>query len=226
MFKLDKVCKSYKTSYSDNLVLSNINTEISSTTVTAITGSSGNGKSTLLNLICGMDKPDSGNIYFNDINLCNLSKNKMADLRLNSFGFVFQDFQLISTLTVKENIQIPERVKYKRNNNQWLDEILEMLDLKEKKNRYPHQLSGGEKQRTAIARAIITKPSVLLADEPTGNLDEENTKRIMRFLFDYSKNNNCGLIFITHEYSLAERADNIIRVENKSVNYIKRKEET
>lgn len=226
MFKLDKVCKSYKTSYSDNLVLRNINTEISSTTVTAITGSSGNGKSTLLNLICGMDKPDSGNIYFNDINLCNLSKNKMADLRLNSFGFVFQDFQLISTLTVKENIQIPERVKYKRNNNQWLDEILEMLDLKEKKNRYPHQLSGGEKQRTAIARAIITKPSVLLADEPTGNLDEENTKRIMRFLFDYSKNNNCGLIFITHEYSLAERADNIIRVENKSVNYIKRKEET
>lgn len=226
MFQLKNVSKSYKTKYADNLVLENININIPSTGITSITGSSGNGKSTLLNLISGMDRPDTGTILYNDVDLGSLSKNKLADLRLNNFGFVFQDFQLISTLTVKENIQVPERIKNKSNNNEWLEEILEMLELTEKRNRYAHQLSGGEKQRAAIARAIITKPSVLLADEPTGNLDEDNTNRIMRFLFDYSKNNHCGLIFITHELSLAQQAEHMIRIEKRSARFIQRGELT
>lgn len=220
MIRLKNVSKTYENKYVKTEVLDKIDFEIEDKKIIAITGPSGSGKSTLLNIMCGLDTPTEGQIFYGDVDIAKLARSKVAQFRLSNCGFVFQDFQLVSTLSVRDNIVIPALAKSKNIDEEWYKAIIKMTDITDKEDFFPHQLSGGEKQRVAIARAIITKPEVLFADEPTGNLDVDNTNRIMTFLKNYARDYGCTFIYVTHELDLCEGADVVIRVNNKKVELV------
>lgn len=220
MIKLNDICKKYENKYVKTEVLDNVNLTVEDRSIIAITGASGSGKSTLLNIMCGLDKPTSGSVFHNGIDISNMKENKLTKFRLDNFGFVFQDFQLISTLNVRDNIILPQIAKSKQVDEDWYEKILEMVELEGKQCSFPHQLSGGEKQRVAIARAIVTMPNVLFADEPTGNLDDTNTKRIMDFMIDYSNKYKCTLIYVTHEIGLCEKANIVLTIKDKEIDIV------
>lgn len=221
MITLKNVYKSYKSKYTNLDVLDNVSFSIDKECIVAITGKSGSGKSTLLNLMYGIEKPDKGNIIINNTDISKLSMRELSDFRLNNFGYVFQDFQLISTLNVMDNIILPTYVKKKKIDQNLIDEILDFTDLKDKIKSFPFQLSGGEKQRVAIARAMLTEPKIIFADEPTGNLDEENTNKIMDYLVRGAKNNKNTFIYVTHDMELCKYADISLNIKNKKVTYEK-----
>jgi putative ABC transport system ATP-binding protein len=177
----------------------------------AIIGPSGSGKSTLLSLIGTLDNPSAGIIEYDDINLTKKNKNALADFRFEEIGFIFQQFHLLPTLTVLENIMIGyhgRKVQYDK--TQRAIEVLEQVGLADKVNALPAQLSGGQQQRVAIARAIMHKPSWLLADEPTGNLDSITGDTIFQLLLELHEKEHCGVIYVTHDPALAARAKRII----------------
>ncbi len=181
---------------------------------TAIIGASGSGKTTLLNMMGGMDIPDEGEVIVDGVNLRGLKEKELAVFRHSKVGFVYQNFNLVPTLTVKENILFPLSLAGSTPDPVFLEEIVALLHLKERLNAYPGQLSGGGQQRVAIARALIAKPSILLADEPTGNLDSKTGQNVLGLLKLSVETYHQTLVMITHNLELAQMADRVVRIED------------
>ncbi len=181
---------------------------------TAIIGASGSGKTTLLNTIGGMDIPDEGEVIVDGVNLSGLKEKELAVFRRSKVGFVYQNFNLVPTLTLKENILFPISLAGSTPDTAFFKEITELLHLEKRLDAYPHELSGGGQQRVAIARALIAKPSILLADEPTGNLDSKSGQNVLGLLKMSVETYHQTLVMITHNLEIAQMADRVIRMED------------
>lgn len=210
VYKLENIYKFYNKTYA----LSNINLEINEGELVVILGPSGSGKSTLLNLIGGIDKSSKGKIYFNNSRVDNLNTIKLNNYRKNNIGFVFQSYNLLSNLNVYENIELGANISKNHLN---ITKIMDKLNLTKLKNKYPYQLSGGEMQRTAIARAIVKNPSVLLCDEPTGALDETNGKEVLKVLKFLNEEYKTTVIIVTHNPAIALISDKIIKMNSGKI---------
>lgn len=181
---------------------------------TAIIGASGSGKTTLLNMIGGLDTPDAGEIIVDGVRLSNLKEKELAVFRRSKVGFVYQSFNLIPTLTVRENILFPLSLAGRTHDPVFFSEITALLHLQERLDAYPHELSGGGQQRTAIARALISRPSILLADEPTGSLDSKSGQNVLGLFKLSVEMYHQTLVMITHNLEIAQMADRVIRIED------------
>lgn len=181
---------------------------------TAIIGASGSGKTTLLNMIGGLDTPDEGEVIVDGVNLSGLKEKELAVFRRSKVGFVYQNFNLVPTLTVKENILFPLSLAGSTPDQRFSADVMQQLRLEDRLNAYPHELSGGGQQRVAIARALIAKPAILLADEPTGNLDSKTSDDVIGLLKMTSKEFNQTIVMITHNPEIAQMADRIVRIED------------
>ena len=177
-----------------------------------IMGTSGSGKSTLLNMIGGLDIPDSGSILLDGTDIVKLSNRQTAILRRQKIGIIYQFYNLIPELNISENITLPAELDGAEPDREWLASILKTVGLDERENAYPNTMSGGQQQRVAIARALYNKPSLILADEPTGNLDAENGAEIMRLLKDMNKQSGATVLIVTHSESVASEADRVITI--------------
>lgn len=178
----------------------------------AVVGESGSGKSTLLNMLGALDTPTSGKVCIDGKDIFSMQDQALTVFRRRNIGFIFQSFNLIPELTVEQNIIFPVLLDYQKPNKKYLEELLTVLNLKERRNHLPSQLSGGQQQRVAIGRALITRPSLILADEPTGNLDTQNTSEVISLLKDASKKYEQTIIMITHSRSIAQTADRVLQV--------------
>ena len=178
----------------------------------AIVGESGSGKSTLLNMLGALDTPTSGKVFIDGKDIFFMQDQALTVFRRRNIGFIFQSFNLIPELTVEQNIIFPVLLDYQKPNKKYLEELLTVLNLKERRDHLPSQLSGGQQQRVAIGRALITRPSLILADEPTGNLDTQNTSEVISLLKDASKKYEQTIIMITHSRSIAQTADRVLQV--------------
>lgn len=178
----------------------------------AIVGESGSGKSTLLNMIGALDTPTSGRVLIDGKDIFAMKESKLTIFRRRNIGFIFQAFNLIPELTVEQNIIFPVLLDYQKPDKKYLEELLAVLNLKERRNHLPSQLSGGQQQRVAIGRALITRPSLILADEPTGNLDTQNSSEVIALLKNASKRYAQTIIMITHNRSIAQTADRVLHV--------------
>ncbi|WP_367109342.1 ABC transporter ATP-binding protein [uncultured Psychrobacter sp.] len=174
-----------------------------------IMGKSGSGKSTLLGLLAALDYPDSGSVKLGEQTLSSLDEDKLAAIRQRDMGFVFQSFHLLPTLTVAENIAFPLDIA-RRPDSARVDELIDAVGLGHRRDSLPNQLSGGEQQRTAVARALVSRPKIVFADEPTGNLDEQNADQVMQLLLDLRQQTGSALVVVTHDPALAEMADRVI----------------
>ncbi|SHJ30571.1 putative ABC transport system ATP-binding protein [Clostridium cavendishii DSM 21758] len=183
----------------------------------AVVGPSGSGKSTLLHLLGGVDNPTEGKIYIDGIDIYSLKESELSILRRRKIGFIFQQYNLIPVLSAKENILLPVLLDHKKHDESYTEELINVLGLQDRKNHLPSQLSGGQQQRVAIGRALANKPSIILADEPTGNLDSKNSKEILELLKLSVKKFNQTLIVITHDPKLAKEADRVIRIEDGKI---------
>lgn len=208
-----KIEKLFKGDGIETYALKNVNLEISEGEFVSIIGPSGSGKSTLLSIIGTLDVPSRGEMLYEDQPISKLNNREMADFRFENIGFIFQQFHLIPTLTALENIMAPlfgRKVTYDK--KQRAHQLLEMVGLKDKANSLPSQLSGGQQQRVAIARALVHEPKWLLADEPTGNLDTETGEIIFQLLHSLNEEKGCGVLFVTHDPELANRANRKIEM--------------
>lgn len=178
----------------------------------AVVGESGSGKSTLLNMIGALDNPTSGNVLIDGRDIFSMKENRLTIFRRRNIGFIFQAFNLIPELTVEQNIIFPVLLDYQKPDRKYLEELLEVLNLKERRSHLPSQLSGGQQQRVAIGRALLTRPSLILADEPTGNLDTQNSSEVIALLKNASKRYAQTIIMITHSQSIAQTADRVLQV--------------
>ena len=178
----------------------------------AIVGESGSGKSTLLNMVGALDTPTSGKVFIDGKDIFAMKDSKLTVFRRRNIGFIFQSFNLIPELTVEQNIIFPVLLDYQKPDKKHLEELLTVLNLKERRQHLPSQLSGGQQQRVAIGRALITRPSLILADEPTGNLDMQNTSEVIALLKEASKKYEQTIVMITHSRSIAQTADRILQV--------------
>ena len=214
------IFKSFKHESEDMPVLDNINLSISKAERLAITGASGAGKSTLLQLLAGLDKPSQGNIFIDDIDLHSIKPLEQSKIRLNSFGFVYQFHHLLEDLNVYENILIPQQLKHGSDLNKSANKVirlLDQLDLSSRSKHLPWKLSGGEKQRVAIARAIVNNPSFLFLDEPTGNLDDENSHLVQELILQIADEHNIALILSTHDTNFANKMNTIYKISNRNI---------
>jgi putative ABC transport system ATP-binding protein len=200
-------------------VLDDINFTLQKGDSCAIVGPSGSGKTTLLGLCAGLDRPTSGEIVLNGIKLEPLDEDERANIRNEYVGFVFQTFQLVPTLTALENVMVPLELRGEDTSGveKLARELLHDVGLSERTHHYPNQLSGGEQQRVAIARAFINKPSILFADEPTGNLDEETGETIEELIFNLNKARGTTLMLVTHDLQLARKCDRVIQLKNGKI---------
>ena len=208
-----KIEKLFKGDGIETYALKNVNLEISEGEFVSIIGPSGSGKSTLLSIIGTLDVPSCGEMLYEDQPISKLNNRQMADFRFENIGFIFQQFHLIPTLTALENIMAPlfgRKVTYDKKER--AHQLLEMVGLKDKANSLPSQLSGGQQQRVAIARALVHEPKWLLADEPTGNLDTETGEIIFQLLLSLNEEKGCGVLFVTHDPELADRANRKIEM--------------
>ena len=206
MIILHNVTKTVQSGAEDLTILDNVSLSIPDGQFVAVTGASGSGKSTLLGLIAGLDAPSSGEILIDGANVTTMSEDQLADLRSKQIGFVFQSFHLIPSLTAFENVIIPMEILGLKDAKSRAAKLLEDVELTARGHHYPTELSGGEQQRVAIARAFANQPKILLADEPTGNLDSKNGNHIFDLMTDLHNQHNVTLILVTHDQSLAERA--------------------
>lgn len=192
--------------------LNDVNLKINKGEFVAIVGPSGSGKSTFLHLIGGLERPSSGTIKVDNKDICCLSDKALAKYRRQKVGFVFQQYNLIPVLNVKENIELPLKLDNVKIDKNYIEDLMKLLGIEERKDHLPNQLSGGQQQRVAIARALAAKPSIILADEPTGNLDSNTTKEVMDLLKKSIKKYNQTLIMITHNNEIAKKADRVISI--------------
>jgi len=195
-------------------ILDNVNLEIYAGESVAVVGVSGAGKSTLLAMLAGLDEPSAGQVWLNDTEITALDEDGRAVARANHVGFVFQSFHLIPSLTALENVMLPLELAARENAEGDALSVLTKVGLLQRKGHYPRQLSSGEKQRVAIARAFVTRPAVLFADEPTGNLDSKTGALIIDLLFDLNKESGTTLVLVTHDISMAKRCDRTIHIES------------
>ena len=200
--------------------LSNVNFELEKGDLVAIIGDSGSGKSTLLHLLAGVDKPTSGDIFIQDKNITKFNKDEMTIFRRRNIGVVYQFFNLIPNINVRKNILLPLLLDNKKADEEYLKEILSILGIEGKLDRYPKQLSGGEQQRLAIARSLITRPAIILADEPTGNLDRKNSEEITGLFRLVNKRLNSTIMIITHDEKVANSCDKVYRMVDGRLNFL------
>ncbi|MEG1312328.1 MAG: ABC transporter ATP-binding protein [Romboutsia sp.] len=194
--------------------LNGIDLDIEPHKFTAIIGASGSGKSTLLHCMAGLDKPTSGHIYLDNIDIYTMDDTRLSKIRRDEFGFIFQSFNLIPVIKVYENIIMPVSLGCKKPDKKYIDTLIDKLGLREHINKYPNQLSGGQQQRVAIARALANRPSVIFADEPTGNLDSKTTKEVMDILHICVKELKQTLVMITHNDDIACMADKVVTIKD------------
>lgn len=212
ILQVQNLCKTYGESAVKVDALKNVSFSLNKGEFCAVVGESGSGKSTLLNLIGALDFPTSGEILIDGQNLFTLSEEKRTIFRRRNIGFVFQSFQLVEELNVEQNIIFPLLLDYRKSDPEALNEILSLLGLQDRRRHLPNQLSGGQKQRVAIGRALITNPKLILADEPTGNLDSRNSMEVLDLLLRASRKYQQTILMITHNNSLAVSADRVLRV--------------
>jgi len=194
--------------------LKNINLSVEEGEFVAIIGPSGSGKSTLMHILGGVDALTSGSVIIKDKDIAKLDEKRLAIFRRRSIGFIFQQYNLVPVLTVEENISLPLILDNKRVDSKHLEELLKSLGLYDRRHHLPSELSGGQQQRVAIGRALITKPAIILADEPTGNLDKKNSEEVLNLLKLSVKKYHQTLIMITHDHTIASKADRIINIED------------
>jgi putative ABC transport system ATP-binding protein len=213
VLKADKITKQVSSPEGMLTILAEVDVSIAAGETVAIVGSSGAGKSTLLALLAGLDEPSSGGVWLNGSELTALDEDGRAAVRARHVGFVFQSFHLVPSLTAIENVMLPLELAGLPNARAAAGEVLAKVNLTPRREHYPRQLSGGEQQRVAIARAFVTRPAVLFADEPTGNLDSQTGERIMDLLFDLNRETKTTLIVVTHDREIAKRCGRIIHIE-------------
>jgi len=213
MLRCSALEKTVETSEGLLHILKGITLEIKAGDSVAVTGASGSGKSTLLGLLAGLDLPSSGQIWLADEEITTMDEDQRADLRMRHVGFVFQSFQLLSSLTALENVMLPLELNGKTESREAARRYLDRVGLGTRLSHYPNQLSGGEQQRVAIARAFANAPTVLFADEPTGNLDTRTGARIIEILFELNRESGTTLVLVTHEQRLAERCQRSLELE-------------
>ena len=217
ILKVQNLSKTYRSGDHDLNVLNNVSFEVDKGQSFAIVGPSGSGKTTLLGLCAGLDTTDQGEVWLCGSNLFDLDEDGRALLRNQNVGFVFQDFQLLPTLTALENVVVPLELRGAKKAKEQGKELLAKVGLQEREAHYPSQLSGGEQQRVALARAFANRPLILFADEPTGNLDDDTGTRIEDLLFELNKEQGTALVIVTHDLELAKKTDKSIRLRSGKI---------
>ena len=212
LLEVNNICKTYGSGETAVHALKKVSFSVPKGEYVAIVGESGSGKSTLLNMIGALDTPTSGKVVIGGKEIFSMNDNRLTVFRRRNIGFIFQAFNLIPELTVEQNIIFPVLLDYQKPDRKYLEELLTVLNLKERRNHLPSQLSGGQQQRVAIGRALITRPSLVLADEPTGNLDTQNSSEVIALLKEASRKYEQTIIMITHNRSIAQSADRILQV--------------
>ncbi len=210
--KLEHVTKIYGEGDTRVWGLDDVSLTINKGEIVSVVGASGSGKSTLLHVMGGVDTPNSGNVIVDGRDITTLSDEEMSVFRRRKIGFVFQSYHLIPVLTVEENINMPILLDHRKPDREYIDHVIEMLGIKDRKKHLPSQLSGGQQQRVAIARALANRPALILADEPTGALDSKNGNEVMTLLQDSVRKLDQTLVIITHNIDLAREADRIIKI--------------
>lgn len=217
ILKVENLVKQYGKGETMVKAVDNISFTVEKGEFVAIVGSSGSGKSTLLHIIGGVDRPTSGKVYVDGEDVFKLNENNLAIFRRRQVGLIYQFYNLIPILNVEENICLPIELDKRKVDSKILEELLELLNLKDRRKHLPSQLSGGQQQRVSIGRALITKPDIILADEPTGNLDSKTTDEILNIFEKANKKYNQTLIIITHNIEIAKKADRIITIKDGKI---------
>ncbi len=217
ILKVDHLSKIYQTGESAVYALNDVTLGIEEGSFVAITGPSGSGKSTLLHLLSGLDKPTKGNVYYRDKDLYKYNDNQLSVLRRRRFGFVFQSYNLVKELTGYENMLLPVMLDSKKPDEAYLNRIIEMLGISDRLSHLPGAMSGGQQQRFSIARALANKPSILFADEPTGNLDGKAGREVLALLRTVSHELGITLVLVTHDMKVAEQANRIIQLSDGAI---------
>lgn len=212
ILKVENLTKTYGKGDNEVVAIENLNFTVEKGEFVAIVGPSGSGKSTLLHLIGGVDKPTSGKVFIEGVDIYGLKEKQLSILRRRKVGFVFQSYNLIPVLTAEENILMPLLLDNRKQDKNYIDELLDILSLKDRRNHLPSQLSGGQQQRVSIGRALSNKPAVILADEPTGNLDSKNSKEVLELMKYSAQKYNQTLILITHDMNIASQANRVISI--------------
>ena len=212
LLEVKSISKTYGSGEAAVQALKNVSFTVPKGEFVAIVGESGSGKSTLLNMLGALDTPDSGKVYIDGKDTFSMKERELTIFRRRNIGFIFQAFNLIPELTVEQNILFPVLLDYQKPDKRYLEDLLTVLNLKERRNHLPSQLSGGQQQRVAIGRALMTRPSLILADEPTGNLDSQNTREVIALLKATAKQYEQTIVMITHSRSIAQAADRVLQV--------------
>ena len=208
------LCKSYEVDHRVIPVLKEVDLKVDAGTFLVISGSSGSGKTTLLTLLSGLDRPSSGRVLINNQDISGATEEELAPLRNKTIGFVFQSFHLVPSMTAMENIMFPAQLLKDRKAGTRAEHLLELVGMAHRGDNLPSQLSGGEKQRIALCRAMINRPQLLFADEPTGNLDSENGKMVLGQLIDLKNEHHATLILVTHNLEIARAADRVVTLQD------------
>ncbi len=215
--EMKNVTKIYGEKENQVLALQNINLDIEKGSVVSVVGASGSGKSTLLNIMGGVDTPSDGTVYVDGKEITKYKDDELSIFRRRKVGFIFQAYHLIPVLTVEENIKMPVLLDHRKPDKEYIDHIIELLGLADRRKHLPNQLSGGQQQRTAIARALANNPTLVLADEPTGALDSKNGEEVMNLLMKSVHNIGQTLVIITHNMDLAREADRIVKIKDGKI---------
>ena len=217
LLELKQITLNYKNYNTSVEVIKGIDLKINSTEKVAVVGKSGSGKTSLIMLMAGLEQPTSGEIIFDQQLISNLNEDQLADIRKKKIGVVFQSFYLIPNYTALENVSLILEINGIDNSKQKAEDLLIQFGLKNRLHHFPTQLSGGEQQRVAIARSMAVEPKLILADEPTGNLDSENSQMISNLLFEYANKNQSSFVLVTHDLKFAEKCDRIIQIEDGNI---------